>query len=51
MTAIKLFKKITVLIYLLGAVLFFSSCAKTINPNAQNVGVGEEYGTSDSDWR
>lgn len=51
MTAIKLFKRITVIIYFLGATLILSSCAKTTNPNPQNVGVGEEYGTSDYGWR
>ncbi|KTD56946.1 hypothetical protein Lsai_1923 [Legionella sainthelensi] len=51
MTAIKLFKRITVIIYFLGATLLLGSCAKNSNPNTQNVGVGEEYGSSDYGWR
>ncbi|VEB38777.1 Uncharacterised protein [Legionella sainthelensi] len=51
MTAIKLFKRITVIIYFLGATLLLGSCAKNTNPNTQNVGVGEEYGSSDYGWR
>ncbi|KTC86175.1 hypothetical protein [Legionella cincinnatiensis] len=51
MTTIKLFKRITLIICFLGTTLLLSSCAKTTNPNAQNGGVGEEYGTSDYGWR
>ncbi|CAM3385249.1 Uncharacterised protein [Legionella oakridgensis] len=51
MTAIKIYKKITIIIYFLGSTLLLCSCAKTTNPNTQNVGVGEEYGSSDYGWR
>ncbi len=51
MTAIKLFKRITLVICFLGATLFLSSCTKTTNSNPQNVSTGEEYGTSDYGWR
>lgn len=51
MIKIKLFKGIMMIVCLLGATLFFSSCTKNTNPNTQNRAMGEEYGTSDYGWR